>query len=67
MKTCGGGEWSASGPGRFTDKEISPGTYWIRRLGGPQRWSGCCGEEKNLTLSGIQPRIQPVARRYTDS
>jgi hypothetical protein len=26
-----------------------------RRLGGPQRWSGRCGEEKNLALSGIEP------------
>jgi hypothetical protein len=26
-----------------------------RRLGGPQRWSGCCGEEKNLVMPGIEP------------
>jgi hypothetical protein len=25
----GGGEWSASHPGRFTPREIAPGTYWI--------------------------------------
>jgi hypothetical protein len=27
-----------------------------RRLGGPQRGSGRCGEEKNLALPGIEPR-----------
>jgi hypothetical protein len=26
-----------------------------RRLGGPQSWSGHCGEEKNLALPGIKP------------
>jgi hypothetical protein len=26
-----------------------------RRLGGPQRWPGCCGEDKNLALPGIDP------------
>jgi hypothetical protein len=26
-----------------------------RRLGGPQSQSGLCGEEKNLTLPGIEP------------
>jgi hypothetical protein len=32
-----------------------------RRLGGPQSGSGCCGEDKNLALLGIEPgpsRIQ---------
>jgi hypothetical protein len=26
-----------------------------RRLGGPQSWSQCCGEEKNFALLGIKP------------
>jgi hypothetical protein len=26
-----------------------------RRLGGPQSRSGCCGEEENLALPGIEP------------
>jgi len=38
-----------------------------RRLGGPQRRSGCRGVEKNSQpLSGREvPIIQPVAQRYT--
>jgi hypothetical protein len=47
-----GDEWSASGPCRF-----APGNPSDRRLGGPQRRSGCCGENKNfLPLSGIELR-----------
>jgi hypothetical protein len=36
-----------------------------RRLGGPQNWSGRCGEEKNLALPGIEtgPFI-PRKNRY---
>jgi hypothetical protein len=55
-----GGEWSASHPGRLC--------YPLdRRLGGPQSWSGCGGEEKNTQpLPGLEPPIiQPVAQRYT--
>jgi hypothetical protein len=38
-----------------------------RRLGWPQIWAGCSGEEKNSQpLSGLEPLIiQPVAQRYT--
>jgi len=37
-----------------------------RRLGGPQSWSGCSGEEKNSKpLIGLgTPIIQPVAQLY---
>jgi hypothetical protein len=28
-----------------------------RGLGGPQNWSVCSGEERNLALSGIEPRL----------
>jgi hypothetical protein len=41
-----------------------------RRLRGPQRRSGCYGQEKNLALTGTQnsdpSAFQPVASRYTD-
>jgi hypothetical protein len=42
-----GGEWSASRPGRFTPREMSPWYPLDRRLDGPQSRSGCGGEEKN--------------------
>jgi hypothetical protein len=32
----GGGEWSASRPGRFTPMEKSPGTHWIGGWVGPR-------------------------------
>jgi hypothetical protein len=39
--------------------------YW--RLGGPQSWSRCSGEEKNSQpLPEFKPlNIQPIAQRYT--
>jgi len=50
-----GGEWSSSPCSRFTpDKE--PLYPLIRRLGVPQSWSGCFGEETNiLALLGFEP------------
>jgi hypothetical protein len=38
-----------------------------RRLGGPQSWSGCGGEEKNSQpLPGLEPLIiQPLDQSYT--
>jgi hypothetical protein len=52
--------------GRFTPRERSPGTHWIRDSG-PQSRSGRCGEEKNSQLlPGLEASInQPVAQRYT--
>jgi hypothetical protein len=41
-----GGEWSVSRPGRFTTGN-EPLYPWDKRLGGPQRQSGCFEEEKN--------------------
>jgi hypothetical protein len=37
-----------------------------RRLGGPQSWSGCSGEEKNSqSLLGLDsPIIQPIVQHY---
>jgi hypothetical protein len=39
-----------------------------RKLGGPQSWSGCGGEEKNSQLlPGLElPIIQPVAQHYAN-
>jgi hypothetical protein len=38
---------------------LSPGgranTYWVRRLGGHQSQSGCCGARALLFLLGIEP------------
>jgi hypothetical protein len=53
------GEWSASLPGCFVPRERAPGT---QRLGEPQSWSGCGGEEKNSQpLLRLKPLIiQPI-------
>jgi hypothetical protein len=58
-----GCEWAASCPCPFTH----PGKrLWYpldRRLGGPQRWSGCYREEKNISLPGIKTKpssMQPT-------
>jgi hypothetical protein len=42
-----GGEWSSSHPRHFTPTENAPGIHWIRKLDGPQGWSGHSGEKKN--------------------
>jgi hypothetical protein len=58
-----GGEWSASGPGRFTPRERSHG----RRLGKPQNQSGRCGEEETLaSAENRTPAVHPIACHYTD-
>jgi len=53
----------------FTLRPLYPQRYnpWYpldRKLGGPQSWSGCSGEEKNShSLPGLKPLIiQPVAQ-----
>jgi hypothetical protein len=64
-----GGKWSASRPYRFTPGERAPPHSLDRRLGGPQSRSGRYGEEKILTLPGLELRplaVQPVGSRYTD-
>jgi hypothetical protein len=49
---------------RFLPPEIEPRYSLERRLGGPQNWSGRCGEEKHLgparnpTLA-VQPVVTP--------
>jgi hypothetical protein len=58
-----GGEWSASRPGRFTPREIAPGTQW---LCGPQSRSGRYEEDTNLAPAGNRtPAVQTVTRCYT--
>ena len=47
------GEWSASGPGRFTPRK----ELWYplnRNLVGPQSFSGSFGEQKNLLTQDRQ-------------
>jgi hypothetical protein len=51
-----GGEWSASRPGRFTPRGKSARYQFNRRLGGTQSQSGRRGEEKLLTLPGLELR-----------
>jgi hypothetical protein len=42
-----------------------PGTHWLRRLGGPQHWSGWVW--KILPPAGYDPHtVQTVARHYVD-
>jgi hypothetical protein len=54
-----GDEWSASHPGRFTPKEIVPGSHWIGGWVGPR--SGLENvERKFLTLSGLE--LRPLDR-----
>jgi hypothetical protein len=42
-----GVEWEAYAPAALPPKGI-------RRLGGSQSWSGCCGEDKNLAMPGTE-------------
>lgn len=58
--TQDGDEWSASYPKHFAQekKPLVPIDWsWGRRLVGPERLPGHCGEEKNLALKGIEPKI----------
>jgi hypothetical protein len=60
-----GGEWSASGPGRFNTGEGAPRYPLGTRLGGPQSRYGHCGEDKYVAPVGNQtPAVRPVALRY---
>jgi hypothetical protein len=48
-----GGEWSASGPCRFTPLESGPGTRWIRGWVGPRTGLDDVEKIKFLTPSGL--------------
>jgi hypothetical protein len=50
----GGGEWSASRPGRFTPGEIAPGTLWIGGWVSPRACLDDVEKRKFLTLQGLE-------------
>jgi hypothetical protein len=57
-----GGEWSASGPGRFAPRRRAPGTHWTRGWMGPG--AGVDAVEKRqiyFPCRESNPTIQPVA------
>jgi hypothetical protein len=54
-----GGVWSVSRSGSFNHGK-EPWYILSRRLGGPRRWCGCFGEEKNLFFSpGVRTPVRP--------
>jgi hypothetical protein len=46
-----GGEWSASGLGRFTPRERAPGTHWIRGWVGPRAVLDAMVKKKDIQCS----------------
>jgi hypothetical protein len=63
-----GREWSASGPGRFTDGERVPRYPLDMRPGGPQNRPGRRGEKScpYRDKKADPSAVEPVASRYTD-
>jgi hypothetical protein len=65
-----GGEWSASRPGRFTPRDIAPGTHWKGGWIGPRAVPVAVVKRKisspRRESNHRTPIVQPVARRYTD-
>jgi hypothetical protein len=65
-----GGEWSASGPGRFTLKEGAPGTHWIGGWMGPRTVLDAVMKRKipspRRESNPRTPIVLPVAQRYTN-
>jgi hypothetical protein len=61
-----GDEWSASHPLCFTARERGPDIYWMRGLGGSQRWSGqkyiCACMVVLLAQTLVTVGSQPVCR-----
>jgi hypothetical protein len=68
--TLDGGELSASRPGRFTPREIAPGTHWIEDWVGPRAVLDMVAKRKipslHKELNPRTPIIQPIAQCYTD-
>jgi hypothetical protein len=66
----GGGEWSASRPGRFTSRERAPGTHWIGGWVGPRAVLDAVVKRiipsPRRESNPRTPIVQPVAQRYTD-
>jgi hypothetical protein len=54
------GEWSASGPCRFTPGERAPGTHWIGGWVDPRADMDDVEKRKFLTLLGFE--LQPLGR-----
>jgi hypothetical protein len=59
--------WSASCPSRFTPWGNSPRYPLDRRLGGPQSWSGRCGEKSLAPARNRTRAVQHVLCRYSGS
>jgi hypothetical protein len=56
--TLDGSEWSTLRPGRFTPREIAPGTHWIGGWVGPRplkNVNGSCDCMFAVTKHGIYP------------
>jgi hypothetical protein len=66
----GGGEWSASRPGRFTPRERAPGSHWIGGCVGPRAVLDAVVKRKipspRRESNPRTPIVQLVAQRYTD-
>jgi hypothetical protein len=64
------GEWSASRPGRFTPREIAPGTHWIGGWVGPRTILEAVVKRKIPSLhresNPRTPIVQPISQLYTD-
>jgi hypothetical protein len=67
--TLDGGEWSASRPGHFPPREMTPGTHWIGSWVCPRTGPDDV-EKKKILLYGDSNSdplaVQHVASRYTD-
>jgi hypothetical protein len=50
----GGGEWSASRPGRFTPEKRAPGIHWIGGWVDPRAGLDDVEKRKFLTLPGVE-------------
>lgn len=62
-----GGEWTASGTGRFTPWGRFSSVHWIRGWMSSRAHLDACAEEINLALAGNwKSAVQSVGRRYTD-
>jgi hypothetical protein len=65
----GGGEWSASRPGRFITGERAPCTHCIGGWAGPRAGLDDVEKRKFLTLQGLELRplgSLALASRYTN-
>jgi hypothetical protein len=64
----GGGEWSASRPGRSTPRESDPGTHWIGGWAGPSAGLDTVSKTKipipRRDSNPNYPIVQPVVSRY---